>query len=293
MIRDLLDSAIALVREGDYRIREGPGHCEVEEWLLELLLPGERSASFEDDAPRPSGAACREKLREQLKAGELEDGRSRFRWSSVRASACWVRWGWEMDVEFQSMLEKMMPVRGEIAPTLRARGAKVLLVQVSESWWIATRFSSRRSILCRAERHRFSRRARQDLRDRIQTRPGRFRQVARPPRSASDRRRLDRHHQVRPGEDRPHFVVLPPRIEAQRKPLMPEFTGPISHPRGIVRPDQGRFCPHPARAEEFPDPPAGGTSGDRGRVNRIHGRCDRFDGPIGVRPEPPARRWRT
>ena len=132
MIRDLLDSAIALVREEMTQSVKDPATAQVEERLLELLLPGERSASFEDDEAKAKRARVREKLREQLKAGELEDRQIEIQVEQRSGIGVLGPVGMEMDVEFQSMLEKMMPVRRESRRLCVREARKVLLVQESE-----------------------------------------------------------------------------------------------------------------------------------------------------------------
>ena len=107
MIRDLLDSSIALVREEMTEAVMEPASAQVEERLLDLLLPGELAGGLEDDESKANAPHAREKLREQLKAGELEDrqieiqieqrapasaflARSGWRWTSS-SSRCWKR----------------------------------------------------------------------------------------------------------------------------------------------------------------------------------------------------------
>ncbi|MGD0768130.1 MAG: ATP-dependent protease ATPase subunit HslU [Tepidisphaeraceae bacterium] len=132
MIRDLLDSAIALVREEMTQFVKDPATAQVEERLLELLLPGERSPAFEDDEAKAKRARVREKLREQLKAGDLEDRPIEIQVEQRSGIGVLGPVGMEMDVEFQSMLEKMMPVRRESRRLSVREARKVLLVQESE-----------------------------------------------------------------------------------------------------------------------------------------------------------------
>src|SRR5687767_13376101 len=74
MIRDLLDSSIAMVRGEMTESVKEPAERQVEDRLLDYLLPrGESGAAFEDDETKAKRQRTREKLREQLRAGELED----------------------------------------------------------------------------------------------------------------------------------------------------------------------------------------------------------------------------
>src|SRR5216110_1128429 len=74
MIRDLLDSAIHMVRDEMTEDVKSPAEEHVEDRLLDLLLPrAEGAGSVEDDEVAEKRKRTREKLREQLRAGELED----------------------------------------------------------------------------------------------------------------------------------------------------------------------------------------------------------------------------
>jgi ATP-dependent HslUV protease ATP-binding subunit HslU len=132
MIRDLLDSAIALVREEMTQSVKDPATAQVEERILDLLLPGERSPSFEDDEAKAKRARAREKLREQLRAGDLEDRQIEIQVEQRSSIGVLGPAGMEIDVEFQSMLEKMMPVRRESRRLSVREARKVLLIQESE-----------------------------------------------------------------------------------------------------------------------------------------------------------------
>src|ERR1700685_3929035 len=72
MIRDLLDSAIAMVRGEMTESVQDQASEQVNERLLDYLLPTERS-EFTDEDTKTRRARTRQKLREQLLAGELED----------------------------------------------------------------------------------------------------------------------------------------------------------------------------------------------------------------------------
>src|SRR5437868_3808614 len=72
MVRDLLDVAINLVKtEQTETVKEKVG-VAVEDRLLDLLLPGE-SYGAEDDEAKARRERTRDKLLQQLRAGELED----------------------------------------------------------------------------------------------------------------------------------------------------------------------------------------------------------------------------
>src|SRR5687767_2191849 len=77
MIRDLLDSAIGMVRAEMTEAVKEPAERQVEERLLDHLLPagggGAAGPAFEDDEAKAKRQRTRDKLREQLRAGDFED----------------------------------------------------------------------------------------------------------------------------------------------------------------------------------------------------------------------------
>src|SRR5438094_1334974 len=73
MIRDLLDSAISMVREEMTESVKEPAEKQVEERLLDYLLPERPSASADDKEAEARHTRTREKLREQLHCGQLQE----------------------------------------------------------------------------------------------------------------------------------------------------------------------------------------------------------------------------
>ena len=132
MIRDLLDSSIALVRDEMTQAVMEPATVQVEQRLLNLLLPGESAGGFEDDEAKTKRQHARDKLREQLKAGELEDRQIEIQIEQRTGVGVLGPVGMEMDVEFQSMLEKMMPARRETRRMTVQDARKVLLAQEAD-----------------------------------------------------------------------------------------------------------------------------------------------------------------
>jgi len=115
MIRDLLDSAIAMVRAEMTEAVKEPAERHAEERLLDYLLPrGETPSGFEDDESKSKRQRTLDKLRVQLREGELED-RSIEMTVEEKSTVVGVlgNAGMEMDVELQSMFEKMLPSRRE------------------------------------------------------------------------------------------------------------------------------------------------------------------------------------
>jgi ATP-dependent HslUV protease ATP-binding subunit HslU len=73
MIRELLDSAIQMVKvEMTESVKES-AEKQVEERLLDLLLPGASAPVEEEDDAASRRQRTRDKLREQLRAGALEE----------------------------------------------------------------------------------------------------------------------------------------------------------------------------------------------------------------------------
>ncbi|HZL35175.1 MAG TPA: ATP-dependent protease ATPase subunit HslU [Tepidisphaeraceae bacterium] len=128
MIRDLLDSSIAMVRSEMTDAVKAPAEGQVEERLLDYLLPhGESGANWEDEEAKARHQRTRDKLREQLHSGELEDRQIEIA-IEEQASVVGVlgKAGMEMDVEMQTMFEKMLPSRRE-ARRLTVRDARKVL----------------------------------------------------------------------------------------------------------------------------------------------------------------------
>jgi len=133
IIRDLLDSAIAMVRSEMTQSVQEPALARVEGRLLDYLLPLERAGAYDDEATREKRQRSREKLRQQLLAGELEDREIELQ-IEQRATAIGVlgQAGMEIDIEFQSVLEKMLPTRRETRRLPVREARTVLLSQEAE-----------------------------------------------------------------------------------------------------------------------------------------------------------------
>jgi ATP-dependent HslUV protease ATP-binding subunit HslU len=135
MIRDLLDSSIAMVRDEMTESVKEPAEARVEDRLLDYLLPKVETSvsSFDDPEAEEKRKRTREKLRDQLRAGDLED-RDIEMTLEEKATVVGVlgQAGMEMDVEFQNMFEKMLPSRRE-SKRMKVRDArKVIFGQEAE-----------------------------------------------------------------------------------------------------------------------------------------------------------------
>jgi len=134
IIRDLLDSAINMVRgEMTESVKEAADE-QVEERLLDYLLPRpEISSSTEEENGESKKNRTREKLREQLRAGALDDRPVEIA-IEEKSTAIGVfgQAGMEMDVEFQSMVEKMLPSKRETRRMAVKEARKVLFAQEAD-----------------------------------------------------------------------------------------------------------------------------------------------------------------
>jgi ATP-dependent HslUV protease ATP-binding subunit HslU len=133
MIRDLLDSSVSLVRDEMTEQVKEAAQKHVEERLLDNLLPGDVSVSSLDPEAEARHQRTRDKLREQLRAGELEDRQIELT-VEERATAIGVLGsaGMEMDVELQSMFEKMLPVKRQTRRLSVHEARKVILAEEAD-----------------------------------------------------------------------------------------------------------------------------------------------------------------
>ena len=135
MIRDLTDSAIAMVKQEQRRLVETQAKERVAERLLDLLLPN--SDTWDPDKPEDNERQqrTREKMKARLDAGELEDKKVEL---NVEAKAVPVQifsnLGMEnMDVDFQNMFEKIMPKQNQNRQVTIKEARKILLEQEAEA----------------------------------------------------------------------------------------------------------------------------------------------------------------
>lgn len=134
IIRDLLDSSINMVRgEMTESVKEAAVQ-QVEERLLDHLLPrSETAPSLEEEDVGARRTRTRAKLREQLRSGELEDRQIEVA-VEEKSTAVGVfgQAGMEMDVELQNMVEKMLPARRETRRVTVRDARKILFNQEAE-----------------------------------------------------------------------------------------------------------------------------------------------------------------
>jgi ATP-dependent HslUV protease ATP-binding subunit HslU len=137
MIRDLLDSSIGMVRGEMTESVKPEAEKQVEERLLDLLLPQSPGLNpglaDEDEDAHSKRVRTRDKLREQLRAGAMEDRHVEIN-VEERATVVGVlgQAGMEMDVEMQNMFEKMLPTKRETRRLHVSEARKVLFAQEAE-----------------------------------------------------------------------------------------------------------------------------------------------------------------
>ncbi|HVT88631.1 MAG TPA: ATP-dependent protease ATPase subunit HslU [Tepidisphaeraceae bacterium] len=137
MIRDLLDSAINMVRAEMTETIKPDAEAQVEERLLDLLLPGLAASanadSTEDEESRSKHERTRNKIRDQLRSGALEDRQVEIT-VEERGTVVGVlgQAGMEMDVEFQNMFEKMLPSKRDTKRMSVRDARKMLFSQEAE-----------------------------------------------------------------------------------------------------------------------------------------------------------------
>jgi ATP-dependent HslUV protease ATP-binding subunit HslU len=138
MIRDLLDSAIAMVREEMTESVKESAEKQVEERLLDHLLPtvGAHGAPspLDDEETQARRTRTRDKLREQLRSGELEDSQIEITVEDRPqvVGMLGAPGGVGMDFDLQNMFEKMLPTQRETRRLSVRDARKVLLAQEAE-----------------------------------------------------------------------------------------------------------------------------------------------------------------
>ena len=111
MIRELVDNAIVLVRERERSSVEKVARERAEERLLALLAPEPLDLTGEDqEATRKQYQRTREKMRDMLRTGELDDRKVEMDVEKKTAPMMVGPMGMEnMDFDMQGLFDKIMP----------------------------------------------------------------------------------------------------------------------------------------------------------------------------------------
>lgn len=112
MVRDLVESAISLVKETERKGVQEEAERRTEERLLDLLVPAPVSYDASIDSPNSPERhlRTREKMRERLLAGELNDRKVEISIEQKAVPIMLSGMGLEQaDIDLQGMFEKIMP----------------------------------------------------------------------------------------------------------------------------------------------------------------------------------------
>src|SRR5882724_220427 len=135
MIRDLTEMAVGMIRQQQRVQVETKAKERVAEKLLDLLVPGSNNWDAENTEENERHQRTREKMKARLEAGELEDRPVEL---NVEQKAVPVQifsnLGMEnMDVDFQSMFERIMPKQNQNRSLPIREARKVLMEQEAEA----------------------------------------------------------------------------------------------------------------------------------------------------------------
>jgi ATP-dependent HslUV protease ATP-binding subunit HslU len=134
MVRDLLDIGIDLVRRENHATVDKAAESAVEDRLIDLLLPvGDRAAGFEDEEAKARRQRTRDRFREQLRTGELEDRQVEITTEQKpNVNELFGAAGMEMGFELQGMMEKMLPTKRQSKRLTVADARRFLATQEAD-----------------------------------------------------------------------------------------------------------------------------------------------------------------
>ena len=136
MVRELLDNSLGIVREEQRETVKADAQRRTNDRLVELLCPAP-TVSFPDDKDsadaKESLERTREKMKAMLLAGDLEEREVDLTVEQKAAPMMVGGMGVEqMDMDFQGMLEKIMPVNRSKKSLTVARARTVIFEQESD-----------------------------------------------------------------------------------------------------------------------------------------------------------------
>jgi ATP-dependent HslUV protease ATP-binding subunit HslU len=136
MVRELVENAIALVRESERKSVEEEAKQRVEERLLDLLCPQPIRLEDEEDGDDAEKRyrRTRDKMRAMLVGGELEQRHVELSIEQKATPVLMGQMGMEhMEVEIQTMFEKIMPKHTSRRDLTVAEAREVLFEQECEA----------------------------------------------------------------------------------------------------------------------------------------------------------------
>ena len=136
MVRELVENAIGIVREGELQRVEEKAKERVEERLLDLLIPPPISVDVggEDENSAEHYHRTRERMRGKLRGGELEERTVELNVEQKQPPIVFGGMGMEhMDMDLQGMLDKIMPKQNVRRAQTVADARKILHEQECEA----------------------------------------------------------------------------------------------------------------------------------------------------------------
>lgn len=136
MIRELVESAILIVRDQEREAVESQAHERVESRLLDILAPAPLATDPNEDPgeARDRHARTREKIRAMLLAGEMEQRNIEITVEQKSAPMMLTNMGAEqMDFDLQGLFEKVMPRNTSQREMTVAEARKVLYEEACEA----------------------------------------------------------------------------------------------------------------------------------------------------------------
>jgi ATP-dependent HslUV protease ATP-binding subunit HslU len=136
MIRELVENAIALVRETERKNVEQEARERADGRLLDLLVPAPLAYDVGADAANSAERheRSREKIRAKLLAGEMEDRKVEIQVEQKSAPLMLTGMGLEQtDIDLQGMFEKIMPKQSTRREVTVAEARKILFEQECEA----------------------------------------------------------------------------------------------------------------------------------------------------------------
>jgi ATP-dependent HslUV protease ATP-binding subunit HslU len=134
MVRELVENAIGLVRQHEMTEVEEEARRRVEEQLLDLLVSAPPDTEAEGGDARERYQRSRQKMRARLVAGDLDDRRVELTVEHKRVPVMFTGIGMEqMDLDLQSMFEKVLPKHSARREMSVTEARKVLFEQESEA----------------------------------------------------------------------------------------------------------------------------------------------------------------
>lgn len=134
MIRELVDNAIGIVRETEKEKVEAEAKTRAEKRLLDQLISPRPPHTATEPEEQEKHERSRQRMKEMLEAGQLEDRMVELTIEQKSSPVMLGGMGLEqMDMDFQGMLEKIMPKNSTRREMTVADARKVMIEQETEA----------------------------------------------------------------------------------------------------------------------------------------------------------------